>query len=655
MPSIWNVPHNRNRNFTGRSDLLSKLRAQLQAERHSALTALHGLGGIGKTQTAVEYAYRFAAEYHLVWWVRSEDSSTLAGDFALLATKLGLAEATTDQQSAIQAVTDHLSGMGGWLLVFDNARDPEEIRQYLPGAGSGHVIITSRWPDWRSVADPLPVATMSAEDAVEFMHRRSGREDEGASRELVEELGFLPLALEQAAAYIEEHGRSIAEYLDLFRKHRQLILRRGRPSHDYPDTVGTTWELSIAKVREQSPTGAALLNLCAFFAPDNIPLDVIRNGKERLPEPLSGAVGNELELDEAVSALRRYSLAERTEDTLSVHRLVQAVVRDRLKKHDKALWAESAAGFVRKAFPYDSDDVNTWPICVRLLAHASVAASHCEAEEVGSVYAAGLLVQSAVYLQARADFSGALTFTERALKLFESTYGADHPQVATSINNLAYIHSKLGDFVQARDLYERALKIIETAYGPDHAKVALYVNNLGQVLYELGELAEARKLYERALQIDEAACGPNHPTVAIDINNLGNLLLDLGDLAEARKLFERAVQIDEATYGPNHPQLAISINSLGSLLHRIGDLAGAGKLFERALQIDEAAYGPNHPTVALRINNVASVLWDLEDVGQACTLFERALTILVSTLGPHHPRTEFVRSNLHYLKGLDLP
>ncbi len=655
LPAIWNVPHSRNRNFTGRKDLLSSLRAQLRSCRHSALTALHGLGGIGKTQTAVEYAYSYSGEYQFVWWLRSEDPTTLSGDYALLAAKLGLAEAAADQQSAINAVKDRLSKTDGWLLIFDNAREPEEIRPYLPAAASGHVIITSRRPDWRSVANPLPVCTLSPNDAVDFVHKRSGREDADVAMALVEELGYLPLAIEQAAAYIDEHGGPIADYLDLFRKHRQQILRRGRPSSAYPDTVETTWELSIEKVREQSAAGADLLNLCAFLAPDDIPLNIIRDGRDRLPEPLATAAADELELDDAVSSLRRHSLIERTGGGVSVHRLVQAAVRERMYPDKRKVWAESAAGIICKSFPFDSDDVNTWPICARLLAHATVAAAHCETEKVGFAYAAELLSQSALYLGARADFTGAISLNERALKLQETTSGPDHPDVATSVSNLGSVLRQLGKLDQARELFARALGIDEAAYGPNHPEVATDLNNLAHVLHALGDLTQARLLLERALPIFEKAFGSDHPKVAINASNLSVVLLQLGAFTEARELIERALLIDQEFYGPNHPQVAIAINNLGHLLLQQGeDLPAAQKLFERALQIYEASYAPNHPDLIPIIMNLAFVLKRSGGIAEARDLYERALSIAESSLGPEHATMAIVRENLRSLEERDV-
>ena len=649
LPPIWNVPHNRNRNFTGRDDLLATLRSQLLAGHHSALTALHGLGGIGKTQTAVEYAYRYAGEYDLVWWIRSEDPTTLAGDYTLLASKLELPEAVADQQAAVQAVKDRLSATNGWLLVFDNARGPEDIRPYLPAGSGGHVIITSRSPDWRSVADPLSVGILNSEDAVDFLHRRSGKRDEGASRQLVEELGWLPLAIEQAAAYIDEHAKSIPDYLELFRRHRQKILSRGRPSLDYPATLETTWELSFAEVRSQSPAGADLLSLCAFLAPDDIPLDVIIDGKDRLPELLASVAGDELEFDEAVLALRKHSLIERTGNAVSVHRLVQAMVRERMEKSDKRVWAESAAGVLSDVFPYDSDDVNTWPTCIRLLAHATAVAAHCEAEKTGLGSADYLLSQSALYLQARGDLSAARSLNERALTIAEAQYGPDHPEVITSLNNLGVVLKALGELGEARKYYERALKINEARNGPDHPSSTTIISNLGRVLQDLGELSGAQELLERALRIDEGVYGLEHPKIAIRINNLGSVMKELRNLVQAQKLFTRSLQIYEAAYGPDHPYVATPINNLGTVLKDTGMFTEARKLHERALRISEASYGPDHPDVATDLNNLSVVLRALGELDEARMHSERALKILETIFGPDHPSTRLVRKNLDVL------
>ena len=240
---------------------------------------------MGKTQLALEYAYRFAPDYDLVWWVRAEDASSLAGDYAGLAGPLNLSEKeSADQGAQVAAVRQWLSQNGKWLLIFDNAGEPQDLTAYRPQGGGGEVLITSRNPIWRRVARPLDVKVWDRSESVAFLLKRTGREEaagegeKAAAGQLADELGDLPLALEQAGAYIEACGCSIADYLAMFRSRRQEVLKRGQPSQEYPDTVATTWELSFQKVKEASPAAADLLNLCAFLAPDDIPKELLERG-----------------------------------------------------------------------------------------------------------------------------------------------------------------------------------------------------------------------------------------------------------------------------------------------------------------------------------------------------------------------------------------
>jgi len=573
LPATWNVPHLRNPNFTGRERLLAELRAALTSGQPAALTqAISGLGGVGKTQLAVEYAYRYAADYDVVWWVRTEEPATLAADYASLAGPLDLPQKDEpDQRVVVEAVRRWLGRNAGWLLVFDNAPGPMELRDYLPQAATGHVLITSRNPSWRGVASPLSVQVLERAESVGFLLKRTGQADEEVADALADALGDLPLALEQAGAYIEATERSLSDYLKLFHDHRLELLRRGIPSTDYPDTVATTWEISFQQVQQASPAGAVLLNLCAFLAPDDIPQDPLH-----VSQLLADVVADPLAFDEAVAALRLYSLIEVGDDALSVHRLVQAVSRDRLEEEARRMWAEAAVGLVNNAFPSDiTDDIQAWPECARLLPHALAAAGHAEALGVALEATGRLLNEAGLYLRERAEFVEAKAVHERALAIGEAAFGPNHPNVTAALNNLGLVLRDLGDLAGARVAFERALTINEAALGPDHPKVATNINNLGGVLQDLGDLAGARAAYERALVIDEAAFGSDHSKVAIRVNNLGGVLKDLGDLAGARAAYERALVIDEAAFGPNHPNVAMDINNLGLVLRDLGDLAGA--------------------------------------------------------------------------------
>jgi tetratricopeptide (TPR) repeat protein len=462
-------------------------------------------------------------------------------------------------------------------------------------------------------------------------------------------LGDLPLALAQAGAYVSQTGTTFPAYLDLFQSRRTELWEKERPPLDYPATVATTWDLAFHQVQRASPAGADLLNLCAFLAPDDIPQDLLGGGAAPLPPPLAEAVADPLKFDQAVAALLQYSLLERTGDALSVHRMVQAVARDRLPEEARRTWSQAAARLVNDAFPFESYDVRTWPQCTCLLPHALAATRHAEALGVAPEATAYLFNQVGLYLGGRAEFVEAKAAYERALAAYEQSLGSEHPYVATAVNNLAGVLKDLGDLAGARAAYERALAIDEAVFGPHHLNVARDVNNLGVVLQDLGDLAGARAALERALAIWEEQLGPEHPNVASAVNNLGLVLKALGDLAGARAHYERALAIDEAAFGPDHPSVAILVNNLGLVLKALGDLAGARAAYERALAIDEAAFGPPHPKVALRLWNLGTVLQGQGEIQRAREAYQRALAIFEHFLGPDHPRTRGVRQSLDSL------
>jgi tetratricopeptide (TPR) repeat protein len=599
---IWRVPYRRNVSFTGREGLLEELHRALP---RGAAVALTGLGGIGKTQLALEYAYRHRDEYRVVWWVHAEDGATLAADYAGLAAELGLAEREAKEQAVVvAAVRRWLEQNTDWLLVFDNAGSRTAARDYVP-QGRGAVIITSREPIWSGVATPFGLEVLAPAEAVAFLCQRTGDTDAAAA--LAEALGRLPLALEQAAAYIEDTGGSVQYYRQLFAEHHAELLRQGPLSTEYPDTVATTWMLSIGKVDDAA---RALLNLCAFFAPEGIPLDTIREEAGGLPSPLNDVAADAVRLDSAIAGLLRFSLIGRKGEDLSVHRLVQAVVRDRLEDAERQAWAAAAVGLLNTRFPFDSDDVRTWPVCARLLTHALQAAHWAETSAAAPEATAWLLNQAGLYLRGRAEFTSARALHERALRIGEAAYGPDHPEVATYANNLGLVLRAQGDYAGARALYERALRIDEAAVGSDNPDVARDANNLGSVLQDQGDYAGARALYERALRIDEAAYGPDHPGVARDANNLGEVARAQGDYAGARALYERALRIGEAVLGAEHPTVATYANNLGLVLHAQGDYAGARALLERALHIFHAAFSDEHPSTKTVRENLESLFPD---------------------------------------------
>jgi tetratricopeptide (TPR) repeat protein len=673
---VANLPP-RNLAFTGRTDLLDRLHEQLtgtpgtttavavtapaagmtatsnvtQSVAVSAHAAgvprvLHGLGGVGKTQLALEYAHRHADDYRIRWWVPAEQPAAIPSHLGALARQLGILE-HAEQAQTIAALHAELGRRDGWLLVFDNAEDPHDLHPYWPSASTergGRVLVTSRNPNWQPIAATTPIDVLPRPEAIAFLQWRASIHKDDADA-LTEALGDLPLALEQAAAYLEQTRTPPVEYLKLLGSRTRELFALGRPATS-EQTIATTWSVSLQRVHAEAPAGEKLLRLCAYLAPDDIPRWLLEHHPEALPKPLAAAVRDRLAYQHALGALRRYSLATVTDDAVSVHRLVQAVVRHQLDAQHTRTWAAAALGLVAAAFPEHADHVETWPVASRLLPQALAAADHANAAGADATLTARLLHEAGRYLRERGEHEQARLLHERALAIRQAHLGPDHPATSSSLDALALVLRAQGDLTSARGLIERAVAIRETRLGLDHPATATSLNRLGRVLRELGDLDGARRLHQRALAIREAHFGPDHTATADSVGALGLVLRDLGDLDGARRLHQRALTIRQASFGPDHPDTAHSLNNLALVLADQGDLDTARALHERALTIREARLGADHTWTADSLNNLAAVLRDQGDLNAARTLAERALQVREARLGADHPYTAHTLSSL---------
>jgi tetratricopeptide (TPR) repeat protein len=578
-PPISNLPA-RNRNFSGRGELLKDLHASLQVESRAAVVptgALHGLGGVGKSELALEFAHRFASDYDVVWWVPAEQPTSASAALAALAGQLGVAQAA-DQSEMVAGLFDRLRSRDRWLLVYDNAERPDRLTGLLPPAGGGHVLVTSRWSAWGQQATPLNVTVLCRDESLAFLGKRTGSEDKAALNELAQLLGDLPIALEEAAAYLEETGVGLGEYLRLVRNRARELFGLERPPADEQGDqrrVATVWSLSLDRIHQEAPAAEALLSLCAFLAPE-IPRGLPREQPQMLPEELAHAVSDALTYNRMLAVVGRYSLATLTPAAVGVHRLVQAVIQARLGQEGERRWAEIAAGLLRESFPNESWEVAAWPACERLLPHALAAAGHAERLEMAGEAAGWLLDRASRYLLERGQYRQARPIAERALAVTETALGPANPQVASRCYTLGRVLQDLGDLASARGQFERALEISEATLGPDHLGVANVRNDLGRVLQALWDLSSARVQLERALEIGEAALGPNHPDVATHRSNLGIVLQALGDLEGARVQSERALEISEATLDPDHPTVATHRGNLDRVLQALQEPSPKG-------------------------------------------------------------------------------
>jgi hypothetical protein len=332
MPTVWKVPA-RNPNFTGRDEELATIANELSASARMTVHSLHGMGGIGKTQLAIEYAHTRAGNYDLVWSIAAEEPATIPDQFAALAKCLELEPASNPDDLRDQ-VHEQLKTVAGWLLIFDNANEVEDVRPWLPNvplpAGlPGHVIITTRRGGFKDLGRVMDLNVLGDAAAVRVLRARVPDLEQEIADQIAELLGRLPLALEQAAAYLDRTEMPPIEYLDLLRTSLNEMLTEGSvPSR--PDiTIGTVWNLSLDRIRTEDPAAVQLLDIMAYYAPESIPTDLFTLHTNHLPEPLAIAASTPLAFNKTVATLVDYSLVKRTPSGLQLHRLLQAAVRAR--------------------------------------------------------------------------------------------------------------------------------------------------------------------------------------------------------------------------------------------------------------------------------------------------------------------------------------
>jgi tetratricopeptide (TPR) repeat protein/DNA-binding XRE family transcriptional regulator len=662
---IGNVPYLRNLYFTGRESILKRLHAALNGRTIMVVSqrrAISGLGGIGKTQTAVEYAYRYGDKYDLVLWVRADSREALLAQFAGLASLFDLPnQAENDQNRLAKAVKRHLETQEEqvWLLIFDNVDDLQVVKEFLPERGNGAILITTRLHAVGNHMRKIELDKLSLEESMQFLLGRSsaGESQEQptlpeAERQAAEQLCLLldglPLALDQAAAYIEERGCSLAEYVELYQQQRAAFLQRRNQidPEDYPDSVATTWLLSFQRIEAQYPAAAELLRLCAFLAPDTLPEEMLTAGAAFLGPVLAPVAADSAELNRAIEALQAYSLVKRNprEKALSIHRLVQVVIQDRLEALQARQWAGRAVYLVNCAFP--DGTFATWDRCEHLMPHVLVCVDHVKKWQLASAEAGHVFHRAGEYLALRAQYGEALALTQEALSIREQVLGQAHPDVASSLNNVGYIYNELGRHKEALPLYQQAVAIREQTLEPTHPDRTESLNNLAEVHRNLGQYAKALPLYQQALAIREQTLGPNDPNVADSLNNLALLYQAQGQNEQAQQCFQRALMILEQALEPTDPRVAVGLNNLGGIFRVQGQYAEAQQCFQQALAISEQALGPDNFYVAHSLYNLAELYQARGEYAEVLRLFRRALAMLEQGLGPDHPSVAIRLNNL---------
>lgn len=641
--------------FIGRDGLLDRLADLLgtppQAKESPATcVALSGLGGVGKTRLALEYAWRRGGGYHALFLIGADSPQAIDRNLAALCGPALLNLAEKDQPDESRQKTAALAWLNhhpGWLLILDNADDEaaaQAVEALCPQLTGGHLLITTRLPNWSAAIQPVAVDVLTPAAAADFLLRRTaGRraaqpDDPARAAALAHELGYLALALEQAGAYIAKLRLSFAQYLDQWRSRQPAVLGWYDPRlMQYPRSVAITWQTSFDQLQ---PAASRQLQRLAWLAPDPIPATL-------LDVPIPGSTADPRD---ALAELEALSLVSWSDDgtAFAVHRLVQAVTRHGQADDTEKPALGEALNWINDAFVRDPADVRSWPVLDPLAPHAQAVATHAADHHLDGP-SARLFNQVGLLLLTKARYAEAEPLMRRALEIDEASFGKNHPNVAIRLNNLAALLHATNRLTEAEPLIRRALESDEASFGKDHPNVASGLNNLAQLLQATNRLTEAEPLMRRALEIDEASFGEDHPNVAIGLNNLARLLHDTNRLTEAEPLMRRALEIDEARLGKNHPNVAIRLNNLAGLLKATHRLAEAEPLMRRALEIDEASFGKNHPKVATALNNLAGLLQITNRITEAEPLMRRALEIDEASFGKDHPE---VATDLNNLAGL---
>ncbi|MGW4234867.1 FxSxx-COOH system tetratricopeptide repeat protein [Streptomyces sp. NPDC004980] len=699
VPRIWNAPP-RNPGFTGRSLVLERMRDQLGGGMAVVLPqpqTLYGLGGVGKTQVALEYVHRFMADYDLVWWISSEQTDDVIAGLAELAVRLG-AQGGDDMAAASQEAVDLLRrGVPSdrWLLVFDNADDPERLRRYFPQGGSGHILVTSRNQAWSQHGDALPVDVFLREESIEHLQRRAPGLNAEDAAQVATAVGDLPLAVEQAAAWIAETATPIDTYLEQLARQAPQVLALNQPA-GYPQPVAATWNISIERLKERSPAAVRLLQLCAFFAPEPISANLLYS-KEMIEalKPYDSSLQEKLVLGRVIREIGRFALAkvDQVSNSIQVHRLVQAVIRAQLSDEEQREARHVVHRILAGARPDDTEPIDnpeTWPRFATIWPHLGPSdARNCRDHETrrllidrvrylwkrGDVRTAGILGEElretwlemlgerdiqylylcfhlSNILRTRGRYVEARELDEFTLRLQREVLGPEHPHTYMTTSSLAIDLGLLGDYGRAIELATEAHDGFNQIFHERHARTLAAANNLALNLRSIGQYARAREIDQDCYDLRSEVLGQEHPHSLSSALNLARDLREVGRYEDSVGLLSRTYDSLKATLGRTYPTTLSAAKSLAVSLRRAGQLEDARRLTVATRARYRAKYTSANPESLACDLNMAADLFAAGEAAEARDSAQEVVDQYMKVPGEQHPYTLAAQNNLGvYLSG----
>ncbi|MFI0486189.1 FxSxx-COOH system tetratricopeptide repeat protein [Actinomadura sp. 9N215] len=600
-PMLFNVPR-RNRDFTGREALLDVLAGRLApgvSGPAPSSCALHGMGGVGKSQIAREFAHRHGARFSGVLWIDAGHPFALVRDLGDVADRLGLPR--DDAQRRIVQLWNELAARGRWLLIYDNAENQKDVEAWWPSTDVGVVLVTTRTATWR-LADPVQVPPFSRAESIDFLHRttgggpRPGQPHRSQAGRVAGELGDLPLALAQAAAYVTRNHTGWERYTDLLRAAPARLLHLNRPD-DYPGTAATTWSLSMSRVEEEHPGSIDLLRLCAFVDADRIPRGLVRPGASELPPALRLMAEDPVSYDLTAGALAEYALVDAAPETLSVHPLVQTMIRESLTREERRTWLTVAVRQLALCFPDRPRSPDSWRECIALLPHVAAVARHVRRAPDGPpapAEAADVCRRAAVHLEARDQYEQALELIDHALAFAAAAFGRDCEQYAETLTVRGEAECYLGHHLTAVATARTALAIRDRLPGADPSAALSTLRLLGRALTEAGRPDDAIAVLDRAATISADVHGTAHPRTAELLARLAYAHWRHGDLELARTTYRRADEAWHAAGSRPDRERTAAARWQAAVLCDLHDHAAAKAVVERAIRMARELYGPGH-------------------------------------------------------------
>jgi tetratricopeptide (TPR) repeat protein len=652
-----NLPERQNAHFTGRKDTLEKIHQTFQQGEIAALSqAIAGLGGVGKTEIALEYAYRHQGDYDYIWWVDAEKESGVVQAYRKFALEKSLIDKDTETEEVfIKAVRRWMQTTESWLFIFDNvelqgeAQSFEWLKKYLPQSqrNGQHILMTSRNALWGRMAKTIDIGVFSAEEAGEFLTEVTGLpEDAAGSRErLAKTLDHLPLALAHAASYICDRKQGYADYLVLFEDYRLRIF--DKETSDLPMTpkrnVHTTWAISIDHLSRKSASARQLLNLAAFLAPDGIRMRWFEQGAKFLPSPLQEDIQNKLERNDLLPNLRKYSLITEGENGFGVHRLLQEVIRESLDA-EQGQWVDYCVSLLHACRDFDFSTPEKRAEFLALAPHIEAVTNRegvTERKEIADLYV--FLGRGYGEL---AQYSKEMERYLKALAVSRKVLGEEHLDMSTIYSNIGGVYHNWGNYENALEWYFKALAIREEVLGKEHPDTATIYHNIAEGYRCQYEYKKALEWNSKALAINEKVLGKEHRSTIITYNNIALVFSDVQDYEEALAWYLTGLAISEKVLGKDHPDTAMIYHNIAGVYTSQGDYEKALEWYLKDLAISEKVLGKEHPNMATAYHNIAMVYKSQGKYAKALSEFLKAYRIIVRTFGEAHPHAKTFRNNM---------